>query len=153
MGTDDQFFRHPAHRLRCVSLQQGPQILVLDYYRSTTSKLIFGAKISGTKFRQPTSNSAFIINTIIAKSLVNFSGCFGSALVQFEFVRYRKNKQKINVMKAEYKNMLKYFTENILGNQNFKTRTQPPACTLRKLLEVKKYLDNMYNNNIKKDAI
>ena len=53
-----------------------------DYCKSITSWLIFEAKISGTKFRKPTSNSAFI-NTIIAKCLVNFSGSFGSALVQF----------------------------------------------------------------------
>ena len=89
MRADVQFFLHPTHRLWWVSLHQGPQILVLDYSRSTTSGLIFE---TGTKFHKPTSSSAFI-NTIIAKCLVNFSGCFGRALVQFEFVA--KNCPKI----------------------------------------------------------
>ena len=71
MRAGAQFFRHPTHRLWWVSLHQGPQILVLDYCRSTTSVLIFEAKISGTKFRKSTSNSTFI-NTIIAKCLFNF---------------------------------------------------------------------------------
>ena len=85
MEADAQFFRHPTHRLWWVGLHQGPQILVLDYCRSTTSGLIFEEKISETKFRKPTSNGA-LINTIIAKYLVNFSDCLGSVLVQFEFV-------------------------------------------------------------------
>ena len=80
MGADAQFVRYPTHRLWWVSLHQGSQILVLDYCRSTTSGLIFEAKISETKFLKPTSNSTFI-NTIVAKCLINFSGRFGSSLV------------------------------------------------------------------------
>ena len=92
MGAYAQLFHHPTHRLWWVSLRQGPQILVLDYCKSATSGLIFETKISGTKFLKPTSNSAFI-NTNISKCLVDFSGCFSSTLVKFEFVE--KNWAKI----------------------------------------------------------
>ena len=101
MGADAQFVLHPTHRLWWVSLHQGPQILVLDYCRSTTSGLILEAKISGTKFRKTTWNSAFF-NIIIAKYLVNFSSCFGFGLIWI-----RREKLAENRLTTSYDNKLK----------------------------------------------
>lgn len=60
MGANAKFFRLPVKS----QLPPGFSNLVMDYCRSTTSRLIFEANISGTKFRKPRSNRV-LINTIV----------------------------------------------------------------------------------------
>ena len=91
MGADAQFFRLLTTfcdgSVSTRVLKSSPWIIVGRPLRG----LIFEAKISGTKFRKPTSNSAFI-NTIITKCLVNFSNCF--AALWFNLNPLRKIGQK-----------------------------------------------------------